>query len=237
MANQTFQDQPQVGRVSRPVEEEKMREAVGAGSATEAIGGAAAVVLAIIGLAGGLPAAMMSIATIVLGGAILLDSAAITARYQRLVRDTWGTETRITKAEVGTGLSAEALAGIAGIVLGILALLGSMPEALCAVALIVFGGGLMLGSMARRQYNATAVTHYGGGASHTAMRALDEATTVAAGGDVLIGVGAVVLGILSLLGIYPLTLVLVGFLGVGGAVMLGGTVLGTRMFRFAHPAH
>lgn len=237
MANQTFQEQPQPGGVSRPVHDERVLEAVGAGSATEAIGGAAAVVLAIIGLAGGLPVAMMSIATIVLGGAILLDSIAIAGRYERLVRDTWGGDVRVSKARLGTGLSAEALAGIAGVVLGILALLGSMPETLCAIALIVFGGGLMLGSMARRRFNATSTAHYGAGAGDTAMRALEEATSVAAGGEVLVGIGAVVLGILALLGIYPLTLVLVGFLGVGGAVMLGGSVLGTKAFRVMYPAH
>jgi hypothetical protein len=195
------------------------------------------VVLAIIGLAGGLPSAMMSIATIVLGGAILLDAMAIGGRYERLVRDTWGVEGRTSKVQVGSGLSAEALAGIAGVVLGILALLGIMPETLCAVALIVFGGGLMLGSMARGRFNSTSAAHYAGAVSSTAMRAFEEATTVAAGGDVLIGIGAVVLGILALLGIYPLTLVLVGFLGVGGAVMLGGSVLGTKTYRIMHPAH
>jgi len=214
-----------------------LREAVGtSGSAAEAIGGAAAVVLAIIGLAGGLPAAMMSIATIVLGGAILLDSAAITARYERLVRDTWGGEARVTKAEVGTGLSAQSLAGVAGVVLGILALLGYMPETLCAIALIAFGAGLTLGCLARRRFHATSVAHYGAGASHTAMRALHEATGVAAGGDLLIGVGAVVLGILALLGVYPVTLVLIGFLAVGGALMLGGSVAGKKVFHFMHPA-
>lgn len=231
MANQMFQDQ------SRSVHEERVVEAVGASSAAEAIGGAAAVVLAIIGLAGGLPTAMMSIATIVLGGAILLDAFAIGGKYERLVRDTWGAEVRGAKVRAGTGLSAEALAGIAGVVLGILALLGFMPLTLCAVALLVFGGGLMLGSVARRRFDATSAAHYGAGASPTALRALEEATTVAAGGDVLVGIGAVVLGILALLGIYPLTLVLVGFLGVGGAVMLGGSVLGTKSYRIMHPAH
>ena len=235
MATQTTQDQPQVEPASRPGE--RLREAAGAGSAAEALGGAAAVVLAIIGLAGGLPTAMMCIATIVLGGAILLDSLAITARYQHLVRDTWGSEARSTKAEVGTGVSAESLAGIAGIVLGILALLGYMPETLCAVALIVFGGGLMLGSLARRRFHATSTEHFGAGASSTAMRALHEATGVATGGDLLIGVGAVVLGILALLGVYPLTLVLIGLLAVGGAVMLGGSVLGAKTFHFPRLAH
>jgi hypothetical protein len=235
MATQTTQDQPHVGPVGRA--EGRLREVVGTGgSAAEALGGAAAVVLAIIGLAGGLPTAMMSIATIVLGGALLLDSAGITARYAHLVRDTFGGEARLTKAQVGTGLSAESLAGVAGIVLGILSLLGIMPVTLCSIALIVFGGGLVLGSMARRRFHATSSEHYGEGASHLAMRALHEATDVATGGDLLIGAGAVVLGILALLGLYPLTLVLIGLLAVGGAMMLSGGALGTKAFHFGHHA-
>jgi hypothetical protein len=237
MANQTTQEQPHVGRVARFFNEERALEASGAGSAAEALGGAAAVVLAIIGLAGGLPVAMMAIATIVLGGAVLLDSFAIGARYERLVRDTWGGETRVSKAQLGTGLSAESLAGVAGIVLGILALLGYMPTTLCAIALIVFGGGLVMGSAARRRFNAISVSHYSEGASHTAQRALDEAASVASGGDMLIGAGAVVLGILALLGLYPLTLVLIGFIAVGGAVMLSGSAFGAKTFRFVHPSH
>lgn len=214
MANQTFEDKPQVGPRSGPVHEERALQAVGAGSAAEAIGGAAAVVLAIIGLANGVPVAMMSIATIVLGGAILLDATAVGVRHQRLVRDTWGRDVRAPKVRLGTGLSAEALAGVAGIVLGILALLGDIPVTLGAIAVIVFGGGMMLGTVARRRH--------------------DDATNVATGGDVLIGIGAVVLGILALLGLYPLTLVLVALLGVGGAVMFGGSVLGTKALHITH---
>ena len=36
MANQTFQEQPQPGGVTRPVQDERMLEAAGAGSAAEA---------------------------------------------------------------------------------------------------------------------------------------------------------------------------------------------------------
>jgi hypothetical protein len=47
-------------------------------------------------------------------------------------------------------------------------------------------------------------------------------------------VGAVVLGILSLVGIEPLTLVLVGLLAIGAAMLLSSTNWGARMM---HPAH
>src|SRR5579864_6402224 len=128
--------------------EKRAIEVTGAGATAEAIGAVGAIVLAIIGLTGALSEAMMAIAAIVLGAAILLDAGTVSARYNRLVNDAWGSE-RLVRAEVGGGISAGAIAGIAGIVLGILALLGFEPILLCSVALIVFGAALLFGSAAK----------------------------------------------------------------------------------------
>jgi hypothetical protein len=54
-------------------------------SAVEAIGGAAAVVLGILGLAQISPMYLAPIATIVVGVALWFEGAAIVARYSRLV--------------------------------------------------------------------------------------------------------------------------------------------------------
>ncbi len=202
-------------------------KAAGAGAATEAIGAAAAIVLAIIGLAGALTTAMMAISTIVLGGVILSDAGAVGARYDRLVRDAWGRGSRFLRAEVGGGVSLEALAGVAGIALGILALIGLVPVVLCSVALSVFGLALISGSAAKERFASIRIAHYG--LAESTRRVLDEAVEVSAGGEALVGVGALVLGILALLGVSPTTLVLVGFLGVGGAMLLSGTALSARI--------
>jgi hypothetical protein len=144
-------------------------------------------------------------------------------------------EGRVIHGEVGGGMSAESLAGIAGIVLGILALLGVAPRALCSVALIAFGAGLLFGSVVKGRFASLHSAHSGFG--ETTRRIIDESIRASAGGEVLVGVGAVVLGILALLGLNSVTLVLIGFLGVGTALLLSGTAFGARMLGLFHHAH
>lgn len=232
MATQFVEGQPRTGAGA---EEKRTLEVAGAGATTGAIGAAAAVVLAIIGLSGALSTAMMSVATIVLGAAMLLDAGAVGARYYRLARETWAGEDRAARLELGGGISAGSFAGIAGIVLGILALLGLAPVTLCSVALIVFGAGMLLGSAAKNRLASLSTGVYG--MSEKTRAVIDEALTVSAGSEVLVGVGAVVLGILALLGIDSATLVLVGFLGVGAALLLSGSAFGARMFGIMRHAH
>jgi hypothetical protein len=226
MASQFVEGQPRVGGDER--QDKRMVEVAGAGATTEAIGAAAAIVLAIIGLAGGLTDAMMAVATIILGAAVIMDAGAVGSRYERLMRDAWAGDERLLRVELGGGLSAGAIAGIAGIVLGILALLGMTPVSLCAVALIAFGAALLFGSAAKGRLASLGASHFG--LPEGARRVVDEALSVSAGGEVLVGIGAAILGILALLGVEPVTLVLIGFLAVGSALLLGGSALGARLF-------
>jgi hypothetical protein len=218
-----------------PAEDRKTVEVAGAGAATEAIGAAAAIVLAIIGLTGTLTEAMMAVATIVLGAALLIDAGAMGARYGRLLREASTKEERTFRAELGGGISAGTAGGLAGIVLGILALLGVMPVTLCAVALIVFGATLLFGSAAKARL--TTLTTERSGFSERTGRVLHEALGLSAGGEILVGIGAVVLGILALVGFVPTTLVLVGFIAVGAAMLLSGTAFGARVFGVLRHAH
>jgi hypothetical protein len=215
--------------------EKKMVELAGAGAATGAFGAAAAVVLSIVGLAGVLATAMMSIATIVLGAAFLLDAGAVGARYRKLARECFAGEERLARLELGGGISAGSCAGIAGIVLGILALLGLTPVTLCAVALIAFGAAMLFGSAAKGRLASLGTSVYG--LSDKARHVIDETMRASAGAEVFVGVGAVVLGILALLGFAPLTLVLVGFLGVGAVELLGESAFGARMVGIMRHAH
>ena len=210
-------------------EEKKTAEVAGAGATTEAVGAAAAIVLAIIGLAGVLSDPVMSVATIVLGVAILMDAAAVGARYRRIVSAlTTGEEAHALRAEIGGGISAGTLGGIAGIVLGILALLGLTPTPLCSVALIVFGGALLFGSAEKKRLASVHVSRYD--LTWSARHAIDEAVEASADGEVMVGICAVVLGILALVGLVSATLVLVGYLGVGATILLSGSAFGARMF-------
>jgi hypothetical protein len=175
-----------------------------AGTTTEAVGAAAAIVLSIIGLAGGMPRAMMVIGTIVLGAAILLDAASSEARSHLFSTEARAGEGQIARAERVGGVSAEYVAGIAGIVLAVLALLRISPTLLCSIALVVLGAGLLFASPAKARG--------------------------AASGEALVGLGAIALGILAMLGLKPVTLVLVGLLAVGAAVFLSCSAFGARLF-------
>src|SRR5215469_16793636 len=109
---------------------------------TETVGAIAVIVLSIIGLAGTTPGAMVAIATIVIGAAILLQGANAVSEYADLAAaDEGGLG---NSGAVGGGITLEFLAGGTGVVLGILALLTPHTAVLSAAALVIFGCTLLL---------------------------------------------------------------------------------------------
>jgi hypothetical protein len=195
-------------------DDRNMRRAAGAGSVVEAIAAVAAAVLCIIGLATGASLLLVAIVTIVLGGALLIDGGGIAARHRYLRSMTEEAHDAVhgRKLEELGQTSAESVAGIAGIVLGVLSLIGLAPHFLLPIALIVYGGGMLLG---------TSTPAHG---------------RVAGGGHALLGVSAVVLGILALVGVVPGMLILIGFLVVSLALLFSGTAMGARLLA-PHHAH
>jgi len=199
------------------------------GSIGEAIGGGGAIVLAILGLAGVLPGTLMAIAAIAVGGGLLFEGGAIASRISRLMEQSEG-ETEM--AEIGGGISAEFVAGGAGVVLGILSLLGLAPMALMPITAIVLGAAVVFGSGLNASLRSMAVSHAGPKGRYIANEAIAGATTV----QVLVGLSAVVLGILSLVGVgYTVTLTLIAFLALGSSILLSGTAIAGKMLRvFQH---
>lgn len=224
---------------------------VSGGSAALATGGAAAVVLAIIGLSMVLPIWMVTIATIIVGFAFILEGIAIAGRQVQLLSRTGGT---IEQTELAGGLSAEFLAGCAGLALGIIGIFGIYPVVLSACAVILYGSALVFGSRSRISDRAewTGATHRPGdsGADVTQTDAprgqvtnwaveqpleqLNKLLSPVYGTHVMVGFGCIALGILALAGVRPLVLVLVGLLAVGFTLFLSGTAVATRfMYRLA----
>jgi len=194
------------------------------GFSADAATSAAAVVLAILGLANVAPAYMLPIATILFGAALLIKGGAVASRFQQLTYETDGREGEM---ELGGGMSAELLAGAAGVVLGILALINIAPITLTAIAVIAFGGALLLGG--GETYR---LSHLHWPRQHWDERSLHVARVTAesaAGGESLVGIAAVVLGILALTGVNPAVLVFVGLLCLGGAELVSGFASGTFM--------
>lgn len=190
---------------------------VESGSLAESIAAAGGVALAILGIIGVLPVVLGSIATIAVGVALFLGGGAIASRSLKVAHSG-------VRRQIVGGLGMEALAGLSGAVLGLLALLGISPLALLSVAAIVLGSALIMASAATtRLESALARIEAEPGSSH-------EAVYVASGSDLLVGAGAVVLGILALTGHDPLMLSLIAVLGIGAAGMLSGSTMAARFF-------
>lgn len=204
---------------------ERIAKVMTGASTTEALVGAGAVVLTILGLIGIFPTYMAAVASIAVGAALLSEGAGITAQYSELMSRMNGS--RYETAQVGGGMTTQMLGGLAGISLGILALVGIAPEVLLPVAAIVFGGTILLGSTAPLQVES-AVDR--GPMESASQHRAHEAVQAAEGSRMLVGLGSAVLGILVLAGVGAAgTLTLVALLGIGAAELLGGSALGARM--------
>jgi hypothetical protein len=221
-------DQPPM----RPPAPERERAAgetvewVSGGAPAVAVGGLATAVLAIVGLAHVFPVHLAAVASLVLGGAFLAAGARLTVGFARLLAQTSGmSEGRM---DWGGGASAPFLAGCTGIVLGILALLGVVPEVLMAVSAIVFGAGLVSAGGASARLRSLCLQHCFG-EHEVSRRVAGEMAAATTGAQFLVGLAAVVLGIIALAGIHTPTLALVAFLCLGIASLLGGTAVAGRV--------
>jgi hypothetical protein len=224
--NQPQDIAPPPSQTERVREEETSAEVPGGGSLAEAICGIGAIVLSIVALIGVLEPQLGAVAAIVIGGGLLLEGAAIGMRFAKLLGEIIGP--RFSMAELGSGMPAEFLAGAAGIVLGILALPGIAPVTLLSVAAIVFGAALLLGAGATANLNCLIVEHRHH-AQAVARRVAATMISGATGAQILVGLAAIILGIVALGGIYPLTLSLIAFLAVGAAVAISGLALSTKL--------
>jgi hypothetical protein len=200
-------------------------EAATYGGFVDALGGIAAIVLAIIGLSGVHPEVLVSIATIVFGAALLIQGGTMLSEFAMDMTPEGNS------AAGGGGLIALFLVGVAGIVLGVLALLGVHADILTSVAVIAFGGALALSSSAVWQLltsRSVAMQFQ----SRTPMLRL-IASEVAAGSAVMQAMGGlavIVLGILAVSGTLAVPLTLIGILVSGAAILLtGGTLSGTMV--------
>jgi hypothetical protein len=183
-------------------------------TAAEAIGAIATVILAVIALAGVLPSLLASIATIVIGAGILVEGWASGSTYRQLS----AANATVRQTSVADGaLTAEFLGGVAGVVLGILALFGKVPDTLLSVALLVYGATLLLSSFGTTQAAWRSGSFSG---QMTTESTVVRPMPTLHSGHLLVGLGAVVLGILAVVGLAPATLILIGLLSLGAAMLL-----------------
>lgn len=206
-------------------EERRTVETILGGTIGGGIIALAGVVLAIIGLAGTYPRLLLGSATIAVGIAFLIEGAAIASRLAELVHES--TKGRVEMSQLGSGITGETLAGIVGIVLGVLGSLNVYPGAVLPVAAIVYGAGLILGAGANMRINELVVVHREDEA--VARHAIRQAVLATTGLQVFIGLAAITLGIIALASNYPITLSLVAILLVAGSFVLSDTAIAGRL--------
>lgn len=214
------------------------RESTAYGGFMDAVGGIAAVVLAVIGLAGVRPELMVGIATIVFGVALLIEGGAILSDYARIIFPASGPIGSVEQFG-GSSVASVFLAGASGIVLGVLSLLGIQTHNLTAAAIIVFGGGLILSANSVRSlYLLKCAAAPASGQTSTSGGELvaNEMASGTAGVQMLVGVAAVVLGILAVTGMNPVALTLTALLILGSALILTGSTLSWTVLSFMRRA-
>lgn len=197
--------------ITSPERDKSLVEFTGA-SILQGIASLGAIAVAIVGLCGIEPLLMLSIATLVIGVALLVSGRTVAVRESELFP---GVETTYSEEIIGGGMALDSFAGLAGIVLGVLALVGIDSRILLPAAAITFGGAMLLagGSVAR-------ISQLPMGEFSRQQWSARQSMYVASGVDLLCGAGAIVLGILSLSGYDNVGLTLIAFLAIGCANLL-----------------
>jgi hypothetical protein len=218
--------------LDRVLEESRPVRTITRGTALEGIVGLGAAVLAILGLAGGYVETLLPVSTIVLGIAMIIEGRVIIGRFSHIMRELG--ELQGYRSTAG-GMSIEVLAGIAGVTLGILSLLGLNPVMLCSAAVIVFGTAVLFSISTIAMINSIIAS----GHSRNPLVQGVAASMSAMSSDVrvLVGMGTLTLGILSAVGVHQQALALIGILAVGGALFLETFAFGeklTALFKDTH---
>ncbi|MEK4033023.1 hypothetical protein WOC76_19105 [Methylocystis sp. IM3] len=205
------------------------------GGLIDAIGGVATVVLAICGLVNLSPPILSAVATIVFGVALLIQGGAMVSEYAQ-VSFPADVDGAAIDSFGGNSLVAVFLVGAAGIVLGVLSLLGVQAATLMPISVIAFGTALLLSSNAvwrlyvlRRASRLQPLSATQGGGEIIAS----EMASGSAGLQAVAGLTAIVLGIIALAGsTNDLTINLVALLVLGATLILTGSTLSATVIGF-----
>lgn len=192
------------------------------GSGFELFAATLALVLAVLGLAGLAPVQMAAMGLIGVGFALLAQGGTLATR--------WRTATHIpaTERTERVGIGTEMVGGFAGIVIGVLAVIGVSPLVLLPAGALVLGASLLLGGPAQPALAEDDAR------SDRRWHVTRDAVRASGGVMVMAGVAALVLGILAFAGGPVVTLSLVAVLCVAaGLITAGGALIARIARRFA----
>ncbi len=153
---------------------------------------------------------LLAIATVVFGAALLIEGTSVVTEY-------------VMAASPGAfgmaagELAAVFLAGLTGIILGVLSLLGIHSEILASAAIITFGLALLL--------NSSSMLNLYTGKARAGSEFIIGGAVGTAATQALAGIAALVLGILAIAGNQSLALDLVALLVLGAALLVTGNGL------------
>jgi hypothetical protein len=201
------------------------------GGLADAIGGISTIVLAIIALAGVHPEIILPIAVIVFGAALLIQGGTMVSEYESIASPVGGTSVTPEQFSLG-GLSTLFLVGVAGIVLGILALLGIESPILTAISIIAFGAALLLSSNSMRHLSMLQTACTTEAPRPGAKLLADEMASGSASVQMLAGLAAIVLGVLAVAGVNANILTLAALIILGSAIILTGSALAGLIMGF-----
>jgi hypothetical protein len=216
--------------------ETNAREAANYGGLVDAIGGIVTIVLAIVALSGINSQMLLAISTVVFGAALLIQGGAMLSEYTHMIFPP-GTTAPVEEFS-GGGLSVVFLVGTAGIVLGVLALVGIYSVPLTAIAVIAFGSALVLSSNAVWNLHRMkqAFFRIGGRPALAGSEVLaSEMAAGSAGLQCIAGLAAIVLGILAVTGTNAMALTLISLLILGATILLTGSTLSGAVQGFMRP--
>jgi hypothetical protein len=204
-------------------------DAAAYGRLADALGGIATIVLAIIALAGVHPEVILPIAVMVFGAALLIQGGTRLSEYASIIFPAGSAGPASQQIGVGS-LSTLFLVGVAGIVLGILALLGIASRTPSAIAVIAFGSALLLSSNSVRNLYMLQ--------SSASRSVVPRAGTELLAGEgslrvqMLAGLAAIVLGILAVIGINQNVLTSAALVVLGATVILTGSAVSGLVIGF-----
>ncbi len=194
------------------------------GGLADAIGGLATIVLAIVALSGVHPEIVLSIAVIVFGAALLIQGGTLVSEFESIMSPLGASSVSPEQFSLG-GLSTLFLVGVAGIVLGILALLGIATPTLTAVSVIAFGTALLLSSNSVRHLSMLQTACRAEVPPPGAELLAGEMASGSASVQMLAGLAAIVLGVLAVAGVNQNILTLAALIILGSAIILTGSAL------------
>ncbi len=208
------------------------------GGFADALGGIATIILAVFGLAGVAVATMLPIAIIVLGAALLVQGGTMLSEYAHIIFPA-GRGAATVENFGGGSLAVVFVVGAAGIVLGVLALIGIYPGVLSSVAVIAFGAAMVLSSNSVMHLQLLKTTVAASEGTRFGAEILaGEMASGSAGTQALTGLAAIVLGILAVVGVSSAdVLSLIAVLALGATIVLTGSSLSGAVLSFMRPAN